>query len=644
MLVIAVLGGALLVIRLVAGRAADTSVSRALEASEAAISDKLEARADKLMAVAERLGQVPTYVAIVGEAIRAGDHATLLDRANEMRDQLGADWVLLTDARGNLQSWSDRPTERGENLSGGALIAQALVGEPTRGAWAEPSTQGDLLYQAVAVPVGTPGGPPLGVMVAAALVDSALADSLKRLTSSEILVFVRDTSNHPQVRASTLPGLEGAPAAIGTDTSSSRVEVEGEGQRWVGAIGVMRTASGLPVGGVVGLRSRQAELAPYATLRQSIWGVLGAGLVLALLISGLVARGITQPVLKLVTVTRRIAAGDYTGSVTLNRNDELGELGRAFDVLQGELREKERLVAYLSGSRGDIRPSGSGDTAPLEVGRIVAERYEIVAHLGSGGMGSVYRALDRELSETVALKVLHADLAQVAPSVVERFRQEIRLARRITHRNVVRTHDIGQDRGLLFITMEYVEGTPLNELIAAKGKLPADVTVGIGKQLCRALRVAHETGVIHRDIKPANLALDPSGYLKVMDFGIARLADTPTQPGLTVAGVVVGTPDYMAPEQFLGETIDGRTDLYAAGAVLFECLVGRGPFSAPTLTGHIARRLERPAPDPRSTDPTIPEPLAGIVRTALAPRMDERFPDALSMLAALEGLDSRVVG
>jgi len=637
-LVIAVLGGALSVIQRVAERAADTSVTRGLAASEAAISDKLDARVAQLGAVAERLAQVPANVAVVGEAIRGGDRPTLLDQANEMRDRLGAEWALLTDARGILQAWSGRPDQEGDDLSLGVLVGRALAGEPSHGAWVEPSPRGDELFQAVAVPVGTPGSPPLGVLVAAAPLDSALADTLRRVTSSEILIFVRDTLNRPSVRAATLPDLKGAVQAIGSDTARQRVDLESDAGRWVGAVGVVRTAGGLPVGGVVGLRSRQAELAPYARLRQAIWGVLGAGLVLALGMSALVARGITRPVLQLVTATRRVAAGDYTGTVTLDRRDELGELGQAFDLLQGELREKERLVAYLSASRGDAAPPAGGTGAPLASGRILAGRYEVLAHLGSGGMGSVYRALDRELSETVALKVLHADLAQVAPSVVERFRQEIRLARRITHRNVVRTHDIGQDQGLLFITMEYVEGTPLDQLIAAKQRLPVDVTVGIGKQLCRALRVAHETGVIHRDIKPPNLAVDPAGFLKVMDFGIARLADTPSQPGLTQAGAVIGTPDYMAPEQFLGETIDGRTDLYAAGAVLYECLTGEGPFNAPTLTGHIARRLDRPAPDPRAIDPTIPEALGAIIRTALAPKPEDRWPDAGAMLAALEAL------
>jgi HAMP domain-containing protein len=642
MLVVVVLVGALLVIQRVADRAADASLARELTAAEAAITDRLEARGNQLRAVAERLVQVPTYVARVGGAIESGDRATLVDAANELRDQIGADWALLTDPQGILQSWSDRPDQHGEDMSPGSLVAQALAGHTALGAWVEPSPRGDLVYQAAAVPLGTPGTPPLGVLVAALPVDSALADTLRRVTGSEILIFARDTLDRPQVRAATIAESAGLVEAIGRDTALQRLDLETGGGEWVGAIATMRTAAGTPVGGIVGLRSRQAELAPYLRVQRVIWGVLAVGLVLALISSALMARGITRPVRQLVSVTRRMATGDYSGTVPTTRRDELGELGRAFDQLQGELREKERLVSYLSAPRNG--PSTGEDGAPLENGRILAGRYEIVAHLGSGGMGSVYRARDRELNETIALKVLHADLARVAPSVVDRFKQEIRLARRITHRNVVRTHDLGEDQGLLFITMEYVEGTPLNELIASKGRLPVDVTLGIGKQLCRALRVAHETGVIHRDIKPANLAMDPSGFLKVMDFGIARLADAPSQPGITVAGAVVGTPDYMAPEQLLGESIDGRTDLYAAGAVLYECATGEGPFNAPTLTGHIARRLERPPPDPRAVEPTVPESLALVIRTALAPSPDDRWPDAGAMLTALEGLASEVAG
>src|SRR5437762_6827244 len=157
---------------------------------------------------------------------------------------------------------------------------------------------------------------------------------------------------------------------------------------------------------------------------------------------------------------------------------------------------------------------------------------------------------------------------------LERFKSEIRRSSDLSHRNVVRTHDLGEASGLYYITMEYVEGKSLKDLVRERGRLPASVVLPIAKQLCRALEVAHEEGVIHRDIKPQNMVVQADGVLKVMDFGIARLASRPKEAGHTQAGMVVGTPEYMAPEQLLGDELDARADLYATGAVLYECLVG----------------------------------------------------------------------
>ena len=280
-----------------------------------------------------------------------------------------------------------------------------------------------------------------------------------------------------------------------------------------------------------------------------------------------------------------------------------------------ELREKDRLVEYLKtgGQRGG-GPAGQAATtgghgatgrASLAVGERFAGRYDIQELLGSGGMGVVYRAFDREVGEAVAIKALRPELGGFDPTLLERFKQELRLARRITHRNVVRTYDLGEVDGVYYITMELVRGTTVATLIREAGRLDVPATLTIGKQVCRALEVAHEEGVIHRDVKPQNLLVDPSGFLKVMDFGIARLAEHRSEPGqaLTAAGVVVGTPQYMAPEQLFGEAVDGRADLYATGAVLFECVTGRPVFEAPSLVALLARHLEDTAPNPRSPQP-----------------------------------------
>jgi serine/threonine protein kinase len=271
----------------------------------------------------------------------------------------------------------------------------------------------------------------------------------------------------------------------------------------------------------------------------------------------------------------------------------------------------------------------------LQTDEVLAGRYEIKALLGQGGMGMVYRAYDRQLGETVALKTLRPDLVAADATTLERFKQEIRLARRITHRYVVRTHDLGEVDGLYFITMEYVAGTNLKDLIRTRGRLPVGVTLTIGRQLCRALEVAHEQHVVHRDIKPHNIAVEPGGFIKVMDFGIARLTER-TGEGLTRAGTAIGTPEYMAPEQLMGEAVDARADLYAAGAVLFECLTGRLVFEAPSLTALIAKHIEEQPDDPRRHAGDVPEPLATAILRALAKKPDDRWGSAKELAEALD--------
>src|SRR5207249_6544450 len=251
-----------------------------------------------------------------------------------------------------------------------------------------------------------------------------------------------------------------------------------------------------------------------------------------------------------------------------------------------------------------------------------------------GGMGVVYRALDRELQEPVAIKTLKPE-AMLNASALERFKQEIRLARKIAHRNVVRTYDLGELNGIYYLTMEYVEGTSLKSLIQNRGKLPLPVTLTVGKQVCRALEVAHAEGIIHRDIKPQNMVVDPSGVLKVMDFGIARLVNPPKCKGLTEAGISIGTPDYMSPEQLSGADLDPRSDLYSVGVVLFECLTGRVPFEADTTWALVAKHLEEEPPNPRTLNADVPEALAALVLKAMAKDRERRFATASEMHDAL---------
>jgi serine/threonine-protein kinase len=270
---------------------------------------------------------------------------------------------------------------------------------------------------------------------------------------------------------------------------------------------------------------------------------------------------------------------------------------------------------------------------------VLGVRYTIGEPVGEGGTGVIYKAVDTELGEVIAIKTLRPGLVAADPTALERLKSEIRLARRLSHRNVVRIHDFGEADGIHFITMEFVTGTSLNQLIQRQGPLPIAGTLSIARQLCRALQAAHEQGIIHRDIKPHNLMLQPDGVLKVMDFGVARLVRR-ASAGVTQVGMVVGTPEYMAPEQLLDEEVDVRADLYATGVVLYECLTARRPVESDSVVTLIARLLAEDPVPPSAVNPAVPAELSEIVMQLLARDRDHRPPSAVVLHEMLAGVEA----
>jgi eukaryotic-like serine/threonine-protein kinase len=265
------------------------------------------------------------------------------------------------------------------------------------------------------------------------------------------------------------------------------------------------------------------------------------------------------------------------------------------------------------------------------VGTLLADRYGILALLGQGGMGAVYKARDTELERFVALKLIRPDLAS-NPEILRRFKQELILAREVTHRNVIRIFDLGQAKGFKFITMEYVEGRDLRAILREREKLPPEEAVRIIAQVCRALEAAHAAGVVHRDLKPQNIMLDAKDRVYVMDFGIAHSLET---PGMTQTGALMGTPEYMSPEQAKGIKVDARSDLFALGIIFYELLTGISPFKADTALATLLKRTqERPQP-PAEVDPTIPKAISDVVMKCLEIDRDQRFSNAREILEDL---------
>ncbi len=622
-----------------ATRVAERAVELELSATRSAIDDALRQRTVAMQRLAIGLVAVPTQFARFEAALHRDDGATLLDQADELREQLGASWALLTDGRGRVAAWTLHPDRIGEPLGGGAVIDRALAGDTASGMWIEPFETGDMLYQAVSVPFRGPGeGPVQGLLVAALPLDSTFVGALRRQTGSEIVVASRDTLGALHLATTTLDSgaHDALRVALASDGSTRALEVGFDGGDWIGARRPLVTAGGDTVGDVIGLRSRTQALAAIDSLLSTTLVAFGLGLLVALFVSVISARRIAAPIHQLVSATVGAREGRFELALPEKGPREIGQLSAGFRALMDDLRAQQDVVHMLQKERRDAHVV----VGELQPGSVFGERYEVLALLGSGGMGEVYRARDRELDEPVALKTLRSDLMNDDSTLLDRFREEIRLARRITHRNVVRTHDLGVLGGVYYLTMEWIDGKSVADLLKTEGRLPVAIVQTIGAQLCRALAAAHEVGVVHRDIKPPNLLLDRSGVLKVTDFGIARLMDSASDAArkLTGTGVVVGTADYMAPEQLSGDAVDARADLYAAGAVLYECLTGASPHSGIPLHELLIRGMRgAPAPDPRVYRPDLPAALASVVMRALASRPDDRWPTARDML---RGLDS----
>src|SRR5204863_2555996 len=264
--------------------------------------------------------------------------------------------------------------------------------------------------------------------------------------------------------------------------------------------------------------------------------------------------------------------------------------------------------------------------------RVYNGRYEIVEHIARGGMAEVFRARDLLLDRPVALKVLFPEFA-TDRSFVERFRREARSAANLNHPNIVSIYDWGQEDGTYFIVMEYVEGRSLRQMIREDGPLPAKQAAQIGADIAAALAFAHKNGVIHRDVKPGNVLIDPTGQVKVTDFGIARGGDA--QEALTQTGAVMGTATYFSPEQAQGRPIDPRSDVYALAVVLYEMVVGRPPFSNENPVAVAYQHVrERPIP-PRQRNPKVPAPYEAIVLKGLAKNPVNRYASAEELRADL---------
>jgi len=780
---------------------------------------------------------------------------SIADQLEQRRQAFKTDLLMLLDDQGRLIARTDRPataTPPMTDLYEQSVLVKSVIDDNLDSASGVMPMDGKLYHAAVApVGIGTPRRR-IAHLVNAVAIDEPFANRIAESTQAGVVFVPKEGSG--ALRSANAPSVS-AQHVAGKKTDTVTVDQS----RYIFTTEPLLSGKDI-VGTAVFLRSLDRELAPFREIEKALFIGGGVALLLAFLLSWIIARRLTRPIEQLAGIAQAVTAGDYDVTPDVDRNDEVGILGRSFGKMINSLRDKaeleelyaqmadraaapvarpveparleegtvlvtdlrglpatvgegdaasvidtveramrlqeaevarqdgevreingHRLVSVFRGERGIIHairaaralneelalhlgasssmsvgvgiatgefvtgsvsltrnaagnePAGTaivgnapllallfawhapngyayvsyetaqaaggeilssatreevrlkwlsnplpvaalplanvttgvmrsmggntasmatmkmgstmaGETAPqhaavdLSQGHLFANRYRIEQILGRGGMGVVYKATDTQLDEMVAIKTLPGDVMTRSPEDLERFKREIRLARKITHRNVLRTYDYGEAEGVYFISMEFIRGYTLAELLdeAAKRQMPARAAVGITRQVCRGLNVAHEQGIIHRDIKPQNVLIDAKGEAKLMDFGIARMAETPE--GVTQAGLIIGTPHYMSPEQVQGLQLDARSDVYSMGVLIYEMLAGRRPFESSSLTGVLAAHiteLPKPVIDLR---PDVSPELNAIVMRCLEKNPAKRYANAGELLAELDAM------
>lgn len=690
-----------------AERGARSTASASLSAGSYVLEQAFEQQGRSMDAGLEVFTQYSGNLALIEHTLESGAANSLADALVENLPRLSAEIALVAKPDGSVLACTAKGAR--STLPEAGILQMALAPEEARAAgYQGPFYRGFLrvdwgdqpgVYHAVARPLRSPGGRALGAMLVGVRVDDRAAANLRRLaiagpqrgdpsahlallsqfralgtthleTESLDRLLARDTS-FLAVRARVLDGQR-----------SSVLSFRVEDRNYLGMISPLRGVNALDLEMAdVLMMPMDPLLAPFRNLQRAILVVGAAGVLVALGLSLRSARKVTAPLNALAAAAEALAQGGTPEALAIAPTaDEVGVLTRTFNAMLAELRIKDELLALLESARGGrgergpapppapprpgpveagpiaqddvtrrllpLPPKGADESLPpeLQEGGTFAARYRVDGLLGRGGMGVVLKVHDLQLDEDVALKVVRADLA-ANPAFIDLLKQEIRLARKITHRYVLRTHDFGECDGIPYVTMEYLKGITLRGLLDGRGRLPLPLVLRIARQVSEGLEAAHGVGVVHRDIKPANVLFDVRGDAKIMDFGLAA-------PVAAVmageAGSLLGSPRYMAPEQIRGERVDARTDLYALGVMLFELCSGAPPYDSPRINDLLAMHLEAPVPSLEAMSLGLPWDLGMLVGRLLQKDPEDRPQSAaevmeiLRMLAASGGGVSRL--
>jgi len=611
-------------------------------------------RASGALEQVRTLAQEPGTMAIFAEEV---DLATRLSFAIEDAPNMVSEGstFFLFDRYSRVLARSDRPDGRGVGQPFAAVGWVASVLDTWQGTTAFIRERDELAIVAAApVITGEGDGARLeGVLAVTFPFGTDALTQLQSLTRGDVAVVLdmakRDEAPVLEVGGAT-EGVDGGALMAALFTAQETTDELFSKRRTVGPVtanvaGDDHEVLAIPVenfdgevlAAVLVARSRAGEMTSFYAIRRGLVIAGAIMLLLSLPASFLLGRRIARPLRQLAAGAEAIRDGELNVDLPAGGGGEVGVLAGAFGAMVEELREKEALEQLLIDLKAQSAETGGttvgtpqrtpaeGDQRLPSPGEVFGGRYRIRAELGRGGMGVVYRASDLELEEDVALKVLKPGAFEDATDGLTKLKREIRIARRITHSNVIRVHDLVEAGGMRCLSMEFIPGTTLLQVLKQHGKLALAPGLQVAKQLCRGLAAVHTEGIVHRDLKPQNIMVLPNGIVKLMDFGISR---GQRSGGEGEERTVEGTPAYMSPEQCRGEELNQLSDIYSLGVVLWEMFAGKMPFSGSTVGAMIKHQLHTAAPPLRSVRPDAPADLEQVIMSCLAKDGGQRPPSA----------------
>lgn len=593
--------------------------------------------------VAQALNTPAGGLTLDGESIR--------DLLNERREQLGFDHAAVLDRTGRLVVDTSRIVQGTRDVSKLPGVADAIRDlAPKSAIWID---EGRALLVAI-VPL-LAGQTLEAFLVTGMAIDEEVAREIAKASRTDLVYVVPAGPNQYTAVASTLDlaqtqqlvaslgerHAEFKAAASRAATELNKITIGG--QVWRARVSYF----GDPANDAlqVALVSPDQQRVVASGLTNTMLWSGGAAVLLLMLVPLAISRTVLRPLNQLADGADRAGRGELPQPIRVVGSGEIARLGRSFNRLLADLREQrdvENYIAELWQLRSDSgvrRDDTSPTTLAVQHSNLVPEslfggRYEIAERVASGGMGVVYRAYDRELRETVALKTLSA-AAQADPGLIEHLKSEIRTARRITHTNVVRTFDFGQAEGISFISMEFLHGMTLREALLRTGRVRLYAGLRIARQICAGLGAAHKCGVLHRDLKPSNVMLALNGTAKIMDFGISRPSSGRVDARHRES-TFAGTPTYASPEQLQGRDASEASDIYSLGVMFSEMFTGNLPIEGKDTFEIAIGHVERPPIHPSVFWPEIPPLLEALILRCLEKDPSNRYPNMDALRDDLE--------